>query len=161
MKSTDFRTGGYFSGTFIFLGIFLVFAGLLVLTKTIAGGLALLLISLIIFTTHYRLTIDFDNKLYHDYLWILGMKHGEKEKFESIDYLSIIKSKVAQTMNSRASSTTIQKEVFDGYLKFSENDKIHLMTKENKKDLIHEMKKIASKLNLDIMDNTEGIPTKI
>ena len=89
------------------------------------------------------------------------MKHGEKEKFESIDYLSIIKSKVTQTMNSRARSTTIQKEVFDGYLKFSENDKIHLMTKDNKKDLIHEMKKIASKLNLDVMDYTEGIPTKI
>lgn len=71
MKPVDFRTSGYFSSTFIFLGIFLVFVGLLVLTKTIMGGLALLLISFTIFTTHYRLAIDVDGKRYYDYLWIL------------------------------------------------------------------------------------------
>lgn len=161
MKPIDFRTSSYFSGTFIFLGIFLVFIGLLVLAKTIIGGLAILLVSLTIFTTHYRLTIDFDSKRYHDYLWILGMKHGEKGKFETIDYLFIKRSKESQTMNSRASTTTIQKEVFDGYLKFSENAKIHLMTKDNKKDLIHEIKNIANKLNVDVMDYSEGTPTKI
>lgn len=89
------------------------------------------------------------------------MKHGEKGKFEIIEYLFIKKSKETQTMNSRASTTTVQKEVFDGYLKFSENDKIHLMTKISKKDLMQEMKNIASKLNLDVMDYTEGTPTKI
>jgi peroxiredoxin family protein len=160
MKPVDFRTSSYFSGTFIFVGIFLVFVGLLVLTKTLIGGLALLLISSILFTTHYRLTIDFDNKRYHDYLWILGMKHGEKGKFETIDYLFIKKSKEVQTMNSRASSATIKKDVFDGYLKFSEKDKIHLMTKGSKKDLIQQMKSIASKLSLDVMDYSEGVPTK-
>ncbi|MFM8912708.1 MAG: hypothetical protein ACKOE6_07325 [Flammeovirgaceae bacterium] len=156
MKPIDFKTSAYFPGIFIFLGVILVFIGLLVLGTTIIGGLAVLLVSFTIFTTHYRLTVDLDSKSYYDYLWILGIKTGERGTFENIEYVFIKKSRESQTMNSRASTTTIQKEVFDGYLKFSENAKIHLLTKDRKEDLMVEMKVVASKLGTKVVDFSEG-----
>jgi hypothetical protein len=95
-------------------------------------GLIILLISLIVFTTHYRLTVNFDTKEYHDYVWILGLKNGVKGRFETIEYLFIKKNKVSQTMNLKSLSSTIRKDVYDGYLKFSDKDKIHLLTNDSK-----------------------------
>lgn len=161
MKVIDFKTSGYFPWTIIFLGLVLAFVGFLFVVENPIVGVILLLISLIIFTTHYRLKIDFDNKVFHDYLWILGLKNGDKGKFENIEYLFIKKSKVSQTMSVRVASTTIQKEVYDGYLKFSEKDKIHLITKDSKNDLIKNLRVISSSLKIKIIDYSEGEPREI
>ena len=161
MKAIDFRTSGYFSWTIIFLGFVLSFVGFLFVLENPIVGVILLLISLIIFTTHYRLKIDFDNKVFHDYLWISGLKNGDKGKFESIEYLFIKKSKVSQTMSVRVASTTIVKEVYDGYLKFSEQEKIHLITKDSKKDLIKKLREISTSLKVKIIDYSEGEPKEI
>ena len=156
MKVVDFRTSLYFSGTIIFMGVLFVVAGFFLFTIRNFGGAIPLLISVAIFTTHYRIRIDFESKEYFDYLWILGFKNGEKGKFKNIEYLFIKNNKVSQKMNSRASSTTIRTEVYDGYLKFSEEDKIHLITKSNKERLVKELTRIASMLNTRIVDYTEA-----
>lgn len=156
MRVIDFKTSGYFSGTIIFLGILLLIAGLLVMATHGPVGLIMPLISIIIFTTHYRLKVDFDNKVFHDYLWILGVKHGEKGRFEKVEYLFVKKSKVSQTMRLKAASTTIRKDVYDGYLKFSETNKIHLLTENDKSALIRKLKVMCEKLNSRIVDYSEG-----
>jgi len=161
MRIVDFKTSGYFSGTIIFLGIVLIFAGLLMLAANKLTGLILLILSVPIFTTHYRLRIDFDNKSFHDYLWILGIKYGEKGKFETVDYLFVKMSKVSQTMNLKSLSTTISKNVFDGYLKFSEDNKVHLMTLDDKDELIQRLKAIAEKMKAKIIDYSDGDPKEI
>lgn len=161
MSVVDFKTSGYFSWTIIFLGFVLAFVGFLFIIENPVVGVIQLLISLIIFTTHYRLKIDFDNKVFHDYLWILGLKNGDKVKFETIEYLFIKKSKVSQTMSVRVASTTIRKEVYDGYLKFSEQEKIHLITKDSKKDLVKKLREISTSLKVKIIDYSEGAPKEI
>jgi hypothetical protein len=161
MKEIDFKTSGYFSGSIIFFGVVLAMAGLGVLFKSAILGLILLLVSVIIFTTHYRLKIDFDTKVFHDYVWILGLKNGDQRKFENIEYLFIKKSLVSQTMNSLLNSSTFRKHVYDGYLKFSEKDKIHLITKDSKNDLIEKLRVIASRLNVRIVDYSAAEPKEI
>ena len=156
MRVIDFKTSGYFSGTMIFIAILLFFIGLLVVATHGLVGLLIPLISIIIFSTHYRLKIDFDNKVFHDYLWILGIKHGEKGQFDNIEYLFIKRSKVSQTMQLKAASTTIHRDVYDGYLRFSETNKIHLMTEDDKSELIRKLKVISEKLNSKIFDYSEG-----
>jgi len=161
MGVIDFKTSGYFSWPIIFLGGVLAAVGLaFVSTKPIVGGIALL-VNAVILTTHYRLTIDFDQKVFHDYLWILGLKNGDKGKFENIEYLFIKKSKVTQTMYLRVASSTIQKEVYDGYLKFSEKNKIHLITKDSKSDLIKKLRAVSTALKVKIIDYSEGEPKEI
>ena len=161
MRVIDFKTSGYFSGTIMFFGIFLLFIGLLVMATHGPVGLIMPLISIIIFSTHYRLKVDLDNKVFHDYLWILGIKHGEKGKFDQVEYLFIKRSKVSQTMRLKAASTTIRKEVYDGYLKFSETNKIHLLTEDDKTELIRKLKVMSEKLSSKIVDYSEGGPKEI
>lgn len=161
MNIIDFKTSGYFSGTILFLGALLAVVGIAVVINNTLLGVVLLVISLVIFTTHYRLKIDFDNKIFYDYLWILGLKNGDKGKFENIEYIFIKRSKVSQTMRLRVASSTIQKEVYDGYLKFSEKDKIHLITKDSKKDLLEKLRMMSTALKVKIIDYSAGEPTEI
>lgn len=152
MKKVDFKTAPYFSGIFILLGVFLLSVGLLLLSTQIIASLILFFFSLIIFTSHYRLLIDFDTKTFHDYVWFLGFKNGEKGKFERVEYLFVKKNTVSQKMQLKAANSTIRKEVYDGYLKFSDAEKIHILTKDNKKDVLAKLQEISGKLNTKIVD---------
>ncbi|MCI0751385.1 MAG: hypothetical protein L0Y35_06070 [Flammeovirgaceae bacterium] len=161
MKIIDFKTSLYFSSAFIFLAIGLLPIGLVMFSKSVVVAFIIFLVCAIIFTTHYRFKIDLDSKTFHDYLWIMGLKFGNKGAFENIEYLFIKKSKESQTMNLRIASSTIQKEVYDGYLKLSDTEKIHLFTQGNKDKLIEKLKSIAVQLNVRIMDYSEGPPQEV
>ncbi len=161
MKKADFKTSPYFSAIFIFLGVFLLSVGLLLLSTKIIAALILFFFSLIIFTTHYRLSIDFDTKTFHDYVWFLGFKNGEKGKFEHVEYLFVKKSTISQKMQLKAANSTIRKEVYDGYLKFSETEKIHILTKDNKKDVLAKLQEISATLNVKIVDYSKGEENEI
>jgi len=159
--NVDFRTSAYFSPMITFVGGFVGMFGLTFINTNPIQSSVLALIGLFVVTTHYRLSIDFEKKVYHDYLWILGMKNGERGNFDKIEYLFIKKSKVSQTMYLRVASSTIQKEVYDGFLKFSEDNKLHLLTKDGKKDLIDKLRKISTALKVKIVDYSEGEPVEI
>jgi hypothetical protein len=162
MNNVDFKTTLYFPWTFVSFGVLLGAGGIaLVVSGSAVIGVVLILTGLTLLTTHYRFAVNFETKTYHDYVWVLGLKHGEKVRFEKIEYLFIKKSKVSQTMSMRVASSTIQKEVFDGYLKFSEKDKIHLFTKDNKEDLIAKLEVTSAALKVKIIDYSAGEPKEI
>jgi hypothetical protein len=153
MNKIDFKTSNYFSSRVIMVGVIFAFSGLLLVFVNLVIGLILLLSSVIIFTTQYRLAIDFENKVFHDYVRILGLKNGYKEKFQTIEYIFINSGNSSQTMSmGRVASTTIHNKVYNGYLKFSEKNKIHLITKDDKKSLYEALTPIAKKLNVEIID---------
>lgn len=112
----------------------------------------LVFISVIIFTTHNRLRIDFERKVFLDYLWILGMKHGVNASFETIQYIFIKKVLVSQRMNTRVSTSTIRKEVYKGFLKFSEEEKVFLAENDRKDKLIEKLRSISKKIQVDVVD---------
>lgn len=159
-QSVDFKTANYFTGMPYVLGFVLTPIGIFLLfSPQIIIGAILLIAGIIILSTHYRLAIDHTKKQYTEYVFILGLKAGiERKAFSSIEYVFIKKSKVSQTLNSRASSTTIQKIQYDGFLKFSEDNKVHLMTVENKGAILKKLKVIASRLNLKILDYSDETP---
>jgi len=67
-------------------------------------------------------------------------------------------SNVTQTMHLRVVSSTIRKEVFDGYLKFSEQNRIHLLTMDSKESLIKKLKRISALLKVRVIDYSESEP---
>ncbi len=162
MNSIDFKTSAYFTGPVFFLGIVLLVATPLVMINNLTAGLIIGIIGFIILTTHYRLKIDTDQKVYQDYVWILGLKKTDSTvRFDNIEYFFIKKNKVSQTMNYEVLSSTIKNEVFDGYLKFSDEDKVHIATEGKKENLIKKLKPLSIKLDLKIIDYSEGDPKEI
>jgi hypothetical protein len=155
-KTIDVKTTAYFTGTMLFLGVVLVIAAILILSESLGGAVFLLFLALIVFSTHYRLKIDFGKKEFHDYLWILGFKHGEKGKFKEIQYLFVKPCYVSQTMRLRAASSTVKKVTYDGYLRLSETEKIHLMTRDDKETVLEYLHKIAAKLHVRVIDYSES-----
>ena len=55
-------------------------------------------------------------------------------------------------MNTRLSTTTIRKEVYKGYLKFSEENKIFLAENEQKERLVAKLRIISEKLHVEVVD---------
>jgi hypothetical protein len=152
----NFKTSSYFSGSVKAAGVLFFAVGFPIIMANVYVGIILWFSCLVIFSTHYRLAIDPVKKEYHDYLWILGLKSGEKGTFHSIDYLFIVKSRVKQTFSIRVASTTVQKEVFDGYLRLSPDNKIHIATEDDKDTLLKKLNGISIQLNVRIVDYTTG-----
>ncbi len=152
LTKLDFKTTRYFPGTFIFLGGLLVIGGLIALTKILALGLVLLLVAAFLFTTTYGITIDLGQKRYHDYLWMLGFKKGEWRSFEKVEYFFIKKRNASQTMHMKSITNTVHKPVYDGYLRFSEDNKVFIATFEDKAKLIAKLKPLADQLGVDVID---------
>ena len=75
--------------------------------------------------------------------------------------LFIKKNKVSETMQLRVASSTVQREVFDGYLKFSELNKIHLLTLSSRDKLVTKLKSLSSQLKTRIIDYSNGEPKDI
>lgn len=136
-------------------GILLPFGILLAFVQA-AIGFTLIVVGLIT-TTHYRLQIDPVRRYYRDYVWFLGLKIGKPVSFQTIEYFFIKTSRESQTMNSgRIATSTITKQVYDGYLRFSEHDKLHVATKDKLETLISKLTPMSRALNVPIMDYTQA-----
>lgn len=59
-----------------------------------------------------------------------------------------------QNLNSMLSTSTIHVAVYDGYLRISENNKIHLLTSRNKEAVMKKLKALSALLQVDILDYT-------
>lgn len=152
-NKVDFRTSQYFPSGMILAGVLFIFAGLSVaIAAKLMLGIVIIITGVVMVTTHYRLEIDFEKKRYKDYVWFMGMKKGSEERFETIEYLFINRSKLSQNLNSRISTRTITKDVFNGYLKLNGVEPIHLLTKENKVALVQRLNKIAALLQVKVVD---------
>jgi hypothetical protein len=164
MHNVDLKTSNYFPVTAIIVAVLILIpvGVLLLFSKLLVLGLIMLALSTVILTTHYRLKIDFQRKEFHEYVsFLFFFKSGDGGNFETIQYLFIKSKNVSQTMNSRISSMTVRKSVFDGYLKFSEDEKIHIDTKDSKEALVKKLVGISNQLKIRIIDYTEGDPKVI
>lgn len=164
MSQIDFKTSSYFTSPLYFSGWVFLLVAPLVMFNTIISGLIIVLVGVTVLTTHYRLKINFDTKMYYEYIWILGLrKNYDKTKFKSIEYLFIKKNKFIQTTNRFyiPSSSTIRYDVFGGYIKFSEKLKIRIGTKDHRKNLIEKLRPLAARLNVRIIDYSDGEPKEI
>lgn len=138
------------------MGIALAFSAVVVIFFHFLIGLSLLIGGVLIFTTHYRLMIDLDRRVYRDYVWIMGIKHGKMASFEKIEYLFMKKSRTVQNMYARVYTTSLQKDVYDAYLRFSETEKLHLVTRESKRLLVKQVESLAAQLGVQVIDYTNG-----
>jgi hypothetical protein len=159
----DFKTSSYFTGMPKILGYLLIPIGILALfSPQFVVGIVLVFAGVVIITTHYRLAINPIDKKYSEYISLLGLKTCvETHTYDQISYAFVKKAKISQVLNSRVSSTTIRKEEFQSYLKFSEDDRVHLMSSESKTEVLNKLRPIAEKLKTIIVDYSSGNPVEV
>jgi hypothetical protein len=156
MAVIKIRTGSFFPNGLVFSGGIVAAAGFLGIFVDWELGVPIFMTGLVVSTTHHRLIIDTDSKIYRDCVWFFGFNSGPKIKFDTIEYVFIKTSRESSTMYGRVNRTTVDKRVFDAYLRFSETDKIHLATRDYKPNLLRKVQPIATRLSVPINDYTSG-----
>jgi hypothetical protein len=158
MRAVNYKTASFFPTGLAFSAAVIVPFSVVVAFVDYRIGLPVLLVSLVAATTHYRLSVNPEEKKYSEYVWLLGLRLGKSDgSFDTIEYLFIKSSRESQTMNSRVISDTIHKTVFVGYVKFSEEDKVHIATRDTREGLLKVLSPISSALNTPIMDYTQPV----
>ena len=152
----DIKISNYFSTGYILLSVlFLLFGIGAIVRGEFILGIILMLPLIITSSTHYRLQIDDSKKIYKFYVWLLGSRIGKEYSFERIEYVYLKKNRVSQTMHMESLSSTVKKEVYDIYLKFSDRKPLHLLDKNDYKAAREKLHSIASAFNIDLVDHIQ------
>ena len=118
----------------------------------------LVLLGVTIFTTNYVTEINLKEKLFDDYISLLGIPlNRERKHFRSVDRIVISKGNYSQTLNSRIMSRQMDWSDYTGTLIF-DNDTLDLITHTDKKKLLHALREFSDFLKVDVEDRTTGTP---
>lgn len=153
-RSIDFRTSFYFPVLARLGGCLLVAFGLLAAMANLIVGAIFLCVGIFVATSHYRVKIDFGRNQYKEYSWIFGLKFGDTDHFDQIEYIYVNKNKVTQSIAARVASTSFQRNDYNAYIKFSERHKVHLRSDGDKKYVFNYAKKTAARLKCQVVDRT-------
>lgn len=157
----NFTTDYYFPGRFTW-GAVLVLAAVAFVAADyyIIAGISLLG-GVLAITTRYGVEVDFSARQYQEYTWVLGLKIGQRISFDGIKYLFIKDFKITQTFNSRVNSATITKDEYRGYVKFNDQERVHIVSHEDYDLLVAELKVLARQFNVGLIDYSFGHHTKL
>ena len=134
------------------LGIYLIIMGHPV------WGTLFLLPNPFILTTNYVTEINFDDKVYRDYLVMLGVTLNKEEKrFNHIDRIIITKGNYSKTLNSRIQSRQITWSDYTGTLIHDGAGKLDLLTRVDKDELVRELIAYANFLKVGIEDRSTNL----
>jgi hypothetical protein len=108
---------------------------------------------LFLFAAHYRLTINLTTQTYHDHLWIVGIKRGDKKKFSQISGLHLTQNRYRQTISSWVSSMTKRGIEYIGYVRFNEED-IQIANSTSKQAVMKKLARLQQALRGNIVSST-------
>jgi len=114
----------------------------------------ILLVTLLIFTTHYVTEINLAKKSYRDYLSLLGLPlNVEARTYNELLKIVITKGSYAQTLNSRIQSRQLDWTDYTATL-VMDNGTLDLITRNDKELLIRGTRAFAQFLNVGMEDLT-------
>jgi hypothetical protein len=112
-------------------------------------------------TTRYGVAVHVGEKWFKEYVWVLGLKLGERVKYSKLEYLFIGKGRVTQTTGSRVQSTTVTRDEYRGFIKFDTDEKIHILTKGDHDKMVTAMKKASHTFQTRLIDHSSGQPVQL
>jgi len=154
-ESIDLRTS-YFFPPFARIGAWImVLFGVFLAFDHIVPGIIFTGIAIFVISSQYRIKVDFGRRNYFEYMWIFGLKNGDSEHFDKIEYIFVNRNKVKQTVAVRVASSTFDRYDYNVYLRFSENQKIHLFSDENKDTAMRHAQDLAKRFKCEVVDRAE------
>jgi hypothetical protein len=149
---TRFKGESYFPIQVKIVAASLIFIGLVVLLNSPWLGIVIWLVAIIGLTSYYGVEVDTEKKKYREFVFLCGLRIGSEKSYTTIDYIFIKPNRQSQTMHLRAVSSKVTSDVFDSYIKFSDDEKIHLMRMNSKTQLIKKVVVFATMLNVEVVD---------
>ncbi|MGB3182355.1 MAG: hypothetical protein WBB45_13275 [Cyclobacteriaceae bacterium] len=101
----------------------------------------------------YYIAIDKNRSQYYDGTSIFGIKSGSWTTYSEMDLLYFHDKNYSQKFNSIGTSSVNRTTRYEGYLTFTECEKLHLVSEEKKEVAEKRMKAIAKELSLRLYDH--------
>ncbi|MFZ6012136.1 MAG: hypothetical protein ACOYXT_17475 [Bacteroidota bacterium] len=157
----NIRSNWYFPWPIKLVGIFLVLIAIGKFASSPVLSGIMVLIAVIVFTTHYGVSIQASNQTYLEYVWFMGFKSGTRKKYNIIEYLFVKPNKVSRSYNSKVQRSTMVETEYDGFIKFSDSEKIHLFNSGDRQEVVEKLVKLSKAFNVRIVDYTREVPDEI
>jgi hypothetical protein len=153
----DIKYGSLFPWPFLFIGGIVLIIGLALLFENTLASIVLISVGGFILSGSEGTEIDKAAKRYKEYNSFFFIKSGENVAYSGIEKIFINTSKSKQRMyTAHTMHGSVYENVdYNGFLKFNDGTKIHVLRKRRKEDLLKALEKIASFLDVQIEDNTK------
>ena len=142
---------------FLVLGGFFILYAIfnLVIWQAVILNSVLLIVGILMLTSHQALLINIAKKEYSEYYWVMGMKLSNySEQYEEITSLECLESNYSQQYgkyNRRFISGTLYK----GYIEFKDQEKLFVGQNKSKSTMMKKLTKISAQLKVDVEDRTD------
>jgi hypothetical protein len=148
----NFKTKHYFQGVFMFVGVTLGMAALILTIFEPLAAFLFAIITFLAFTTVYKVKIDVKNKTCREYLWFLGFTKGETLTFQKVSQLKMHEQRMSQKLHSRGSSTTIRYTLYTGYIIFDDDKKVYVGESKDRDRMLEKLQCIGEKLRAEVVE---------
>ena len=157
-EKIDVKFGLLFPWHFLFLAALVLIVGFSLLADRTVLGLILITGSVFVLSGYSGTEINLSEKAYREYNAFLFIKTGEWKRYDSIEKIFVNSAITRQRMYSAHTSISSEftREELNAFLKFSDGSKVLLLTRRNKKKLLHALGKVAATLRVPVVDNTEA-----
>lgn len=152
----NIKTGSLFPWHFQLIALVIMIGAVALFLTNMLLSLVLLIIGIAMLTSYSGILIDPLKKTYRSYNAFLFFKAGSVVSYEGIEKIFINANKKSQKIYTAHTldSNTFKNTVYDGYLKFIDGTKIHLISKKNKPAVMGKLKEYADFLEVELQDNT-------
>jgi len=118
-------------------------------------SILLVLLGLVILFSKYVTEINLEKKICRDYLSILGIPlQNEETAFKTLDRIIITKGIYSQTINTRIQSRQMDWTDYTATLLMDNDATLNLLTRNDKMELIKELKTFSDFLKVDVEDRS-------
>jgi hypothetical protein len=150
----DIKFGALFPWHVRFVAIGAIVVAFAVLQNYWWVSLLILAASFFVLVSHEGTEINTANKTFRSYTSFLIFKTGEVEKYSAVEKVFINSGNQSMKMYSAHTSlsTTITERVFNAYIKFSNGEKVHLLTSKSKEDVIKKLTPLTHALRVEILE---------
>jgi hypothetical protein len=152
----DIKYASLFPLPFRFIAfLILLFALALIMDRTVLA-IVLLIVSGFVLTGSEGTEIDIAENTYREYKSFFFIKSGPMLKYSGIEKIFVNTTKTKQEFYTAhtTKSSVFENVEFNGFLKFDNGTKIHLLRKRKKTDLVKALEKISTMLKVPLEDNT-------
>lgn len=136
----NIKTGSYLPFNMIALGVLLMVSSPFVFQIRPAIAIVFLFTGVVLSTTHRRLKVDFKKNYYHEFVWVLAYKSGEKKSFEVIECIYITSTKLTQQFGL-ATGTPHRSKRYNAYIRFAKSNKAFIAESLSKHALMNRINK--------------------
>lgn len=152
----DIKYGSLFPWPFQLIAVLVFIAAVSLVMEKPALSILFMIAGVFIISGYEGTEIDIAAKSYKEYKSFFLVKTGNSVKYSAIEKIFVNTSKTRQQLYTvHTNKSSIYENIeFNGFLKFDNGEKIQLLTRRKKKELIKALEKISALLQVPLEDNT-------